>query len=722
MITQQKTYDELIQENDQLRKRLEEAEATVEAIRGGEIDAVVVQGTPSEQIYTLEGADRPYRLLVEAMEQAVATVTQDGIILYCNPCFGQLVNRPHDQVMGTAVASFLVAADRPLLAAMLAQATTAAPCELRLQRGGADSVPVVLQLGPLPFRGALCLLVTDLTQQKQYEELKQTEERLRLLFEAAAALLTANNPDVMVRELFARISSHLGLDAYFNYLVADSGDYLRLASYVGVSAEAARGLERLEFGQAVCGTAVQQCQPIQVSQLQHSDDERVRLLKAIGFRAYVCNPLLAGGRLLGTLSFASRTREQLGAVELAFLEAICYYATVAYERLRLLNQLRDADRRKDEFLASLAHELRNPLGPIRNAVQVLRLNGPDAPEQSWGLEIIDRQATHLSRLIDDLLDISRITRNKLELRREHIELGEVLRGAVETTRPAIAHSGHELTVTLPTEPIYLHADPVRLAQVFVNLLDNAAKYTPHGGHIWLTAERQGGEIVARVKDTGIGLPVEKLPQLFEMFFQVDRTLERAQGGLGIGLSLVRRLVELHGGSVQAQSKGPGQGSEFIVRLPILEQEQAPPPQRAGTVAATAALRRILVVDDNPDAAGSLSQLLRMIGNEVQTAHDGLEAIAAAERFRPEVVLLDIGMPRLNGYDAAQRMRAAPWGQSMVLVALTGWGQEEDKRRAQVAGFDAHLVKPVDPTALTSLLNRLYQTAPVSGQAHTDASG
>jgi PAS domain S-box-containing protein len=576
---------------------------------------------------------------------------------------------------------------------------------------------------------------------------KQAEQRLRLLWEAAAVLLTANDPDAMLRELFAKIGPHLGLDTYFNYMVDESGEALRLESCLGIPDRTARSLTRLEFGQSISGAVALQRQPIVATHIQQSDDPKVQSVKSFGIRACACNPLLSGGQLLGTLSFASRTRDHFAADELAFLETICHYVTGAYERLRLLGQLKEADRRKDEFLATLAHELRNPLAPIRNAVQVLRLKGSDEPELRWGQDVIERQVSHLTRLIDDLLDISRITRNKLELRKERVDLAEVVKGAVETSRPLIEQGGHELTVTLPTEPISLYADLVRLAQVFMNLLTNAAKYTDRGGRIGLTASLEGDKetrrqgdketreqragsgvscslspclpvslsswVVVRVKDTGVGIPAEKLPRLFEMFFQVDRSVERSQGGLGIGLSLVRRLVELHGGSVKAHSAGVGKGSEFIVRLPILAEMPKPQPLQEpidnGKPKAMTA-RRILVVDDIRDSADSLAMLLRLGGNEVQTAYDGLAAVEAAERLRPDVVLLDIGMPKLNGYEACRRLREQPWGQGLLLVALTGWGQEEDKRRTEEAGFDAHLVKPVDPNALMNLLVESHKSS------------
>lgn len=303
------------------------------------------------------------------------------------------------------------------------------------------------------------------------------------------------------------------------------------------------------------------------------------------------------------------------------------------------------------------------------------------------------------------MDVSRITRNKLELSKQRIELADVIKGAVESSRPAIEQCGHELTISLPPEPVYLDGDLVRLSQAILNLLNNAAKYTERGGRIWLTAERLESEVVVRIKDTGVGISAEKLPRLFEMFFQVDRTLERSQGGLGIGLSLVRRLVELHGGRVEARSEGMGKGSEFSVRLPILVDQPKPPesqePGINGKTEATAC--RILVVDDNRDSADSLAMLLRLTGNEVHTAYDGVEGVEAAERVRPDVVLLDIGMPKLNGYDACRRIREEAWGKGLMLIALTGWGQDEDRRRTVEAGFDTHMVKPVDPTVLTKLL-------------------
>ncbi|HVG10181.1 MAG TPA: ATP-binding protein [Thermoanaerobaculia bacterium] len=410
-----------------------------------------------------------------------------------------------------------------------------------------------------------------------------------------------------------------------------------------------------------------------------------------------CGYVVAGSRQLDFPTQVDRLLLGVGANQ----------ATVALQHKRAEAVLQETDRRKDEFLAILAHELRNPLAPLRNALHVMRLAGsnpnPATLDQTRGM--MERQVQQMVHLIDDLLDISRITRGKVELRKERVELAAVVRDALETCRPIIEAGGHELTVSLPPEPITLDADPTRLAQVFANLLNNAAKYTPRGGSIRLSAEQQGNEIVVKVRDTGIGIPADMLPRVFEMFTQVDRSLERSQGGLGIGLSLVRGLVELHGGSVEARSEGPGRGSEFLVCLSVN------PPARAAHAApndrrqAAPPRHRILVVDDNRDAADSLALLLTLQGSEVRTAYDGLEAIDAAAAFDPDVVLSDLGMPRMNGYEAARKIRERCSGR-VVLVAMTGWGQEEDKRRSSAAGFDYHLVKPVALDDLEQLLASL----------------
>jgi len=366
--------------------------------------------------------------------------------------------------------------------------------------------------------------------------------------------------------------------------------------------------------------------------------------------------------------------------------------------------LLEADRRKNEFLATLAHELRNPLAPIRNSLHLLRMQD-STPAAERVHDMLERQVTHLVRLVDDLLEISRINSGKIELRKEPVELAAVVRTALEISRPLIDAGGHQLAIALPREPITVEADPVRLSQIIANLLNNAAKYTDPGGQIWLTADRQAGEAVILVRDTGIGLAADVLPRVFDMFTQVDRDHKRAQGGLGIGLALVKRLAELHGGRVEARSAGEGKGSEFSIHLPLARQRAAASmetallrPGTGGTVR-----RRVLIVDDNRDAAASLALLLKLLGSEAQTANDGPSALQTAEIYRPDLVLLDLGMPGMSGFDVARHLRQHPELCKVTLIALTGWGQEDDRRRTQEAGFDNHLVKPVDLVALSSLI-------------------
>jgi signal transduction histidine kinase/ActR/RegA family two-component response regulator len=537
-------------------------------------------------------------------------------------------------------------------------------------------------------------------------------ERLRLLWEAAAVLLAHDEPDTMLRGLFAQIAPHLQLDVYFNFMLDEGSRSLQLASCAGITEEQARGIQRLELGDAVCGLVAQERRPMIATFVQDSDEPRTAIIKSLGIRGYACNPLLAGDQLLGTLSFASRSRNRFEPDELEFLETITQYVTVAYERVRLIGQLRETDRRKDEFLATLAHELRNPLAPIRNALEIMRIAEREDGPLASPRKMIERQLVQMVRLIDDLLDVGRITQGKLELRRERVELAAVVRNAVETARPLLEAHGHRLTVTLPPDPVPLDADPVRLAQVFSNLLNNAAKYTDRNGRIALEATRDGDEVEIRVRDNGRGIPPEALPTIFEMFTQAHRSLEQSQGGLGIGLTLVQRLVEMHGGRVTAHSGGIGRGTEILVRLPAVPGTPAPARAAAPAGAAKSAEHsgtngktRILVADDNRDAAESMVLMLRLRGHDARAAHDGEQALEVARAFRPQVALLDIGMPRLNGYDVARRIREEPWGAGVLLVALTGWGQAEDKRRAVEAGFDRHYTKPVNPEDLMALIGR-----------------
>ena len=369
-----------------------------------------------------------------------------------------------------------------------------------------------------------------------------------------------------------------------------------------------------------------------------------------------------------------------------------------------VEELERGERQTTEFLAMLAHELRNPLAPIRNAVLALQAGSAAGPSPEWATEVIGRQVTHLTRLVDDLLDISRITSGKIELQLEPVEVADIVARAVESSRQLIADRGHTLEVVLPEQPLWVTGDAVRLSQVFLNLLNNAAKYTPEGGRVELVAERDRRQAAIRVRDTGVGIPTELLPRIFDLFTQGERALDRAEAGLGVGLTLVDRLVRHHGGSVAAASEGPGRGSEFVVRLPLLERAPARPALPAPEAQAQpAGGRRVLVVDDNRDSAETMAVLLRLWGHEARSAEHGAAALEVAQEFRPEAVLLDIGLPQMDGYEVARRLRALPGLDGVLLIAMTGYGQDQDRRRARRAGFDHHLVKPVDPEALRRLL-------------------
>lgn len=427
-------------------------------------------------------------------------------------------------------------------------------------------------------------------------------------------------------------------------------------------------------------------------------------LEAVGHMTLMKRPVQIS-TLLSTVRSALRDRRRQYALR-DLLEA----RMRAEEDLRrLAADLAEADRRKTEFLAMLAHELRNPLAPIRNSLQLVRVACP-RPQQEVGhaYDIIERQVEHLVRLVDDLLDVSRITSGKINLQKERVDLAAVVSRAVEGARPLIDTRRHTLEVKLPEDVLTVEVDPVRLAQVLWNLLNNAAKYTPEGGRIWLTVVQEQDKAAVRVRDTGLGIPVDMLSRVFDLFTQMERTRARAEGGLGIGLTLVRRLTEMHDGTVEAFSGGPGQGSEFVVRLPIAENEilsvKSPGSSGADQRAGLASGKRILVVDDNRDSAESLAMLLRLFGNDVRMAHDGRLALEVATSYRPDVVLLDIGLPGLDGLEVCRRLRKQSKETQPLIVAMTGYGQEEDRRQSEEAGFNAHLVKPVDLGALQDLLS------------------
>jgi PAS domain S-box-containing protein len=547
------------------------------------------------------------------------------------------------------------------------------------------------------------------------DERKRSEENLRFLAHASAALAEIRDPEETLKRI-----AELAVPRFADWsavTVLEPDGRLRRLVAAHVDPERVRFAEEMErrFPVGEAGIARRVIESGEAVLLPEVDEEMMRaaahseehlaMIRELRLRSYICVPMRADGRMRGAMAFASaESARAYGGFDLETARELARRAATAIENASLVQALREADRRKDEFLAVLAHELRNPLAPVRNAIEILRASPAASPPLQWTHDVIDRQVRQLSRLVDDLLDVSRITSGKIELRRERIALSAAVRLALESSRPMIDRGNHELTLGLPAEPLWLEADLARIAQVISNLLNNAARYTRAGGHIWLTAERSGTSAVVHVRDNGIGIQPEMRTRIFDMFTQAAHPGSHAQGGLGIGLTLVQRLVELHGGTVEARSEGIGRGSDFVVTLPLATVECANEPEMGEDERAQDGQpRRILVVDDNRDAADSLCMLLKARGHEVRVAYDGLEAVGAAVAFAPEVVLLDIGLPKLSGYEAAPRIREAR-GDDVLLIAVTGWGQEEDRRRAREAGFDHHLTKPVDPAAIARLID------------------
>ena len=648
-----------------LLRRLEEAEELIGAIRSGSVDAFLVGQGDHGRVYTLETADRPYRVFVESMQQGAITLDAEGIILFCNPFGLDLLRLSSAQVAGRTFREFVAADDLAAFDALIGQARHGAVTgELAIARHDGTVVPVLAALNPLALdhMSAISVLLTDLTERRHHEavwqaqaELRQSEEKFRTLAEALPQIVWTSDGEGTLDYVNARWTQYTGLS---------------LAQTLGPAGTAVLHPDDVASTQARWMEAVRNGTPF---------ESQIRCRRALdgAYRWFLCRGLPvrdSSGRIVKWFGTSTDIDDELQAM-----------------------------RRKDEFVATLAHELRNPLAPIRNAVEVLSLNDQLAPDLCAARDIIGRQVTQMTRLIDDLLDVSRISLNRLQLRKERVELATIVAQAIETIRPRAEASGLKLSIELPKTPVVVDADPMRLAQVFANLLDNACKYTERTGRVSLSVAVQGSEVIATVRDTGIGIDLDFLPHLFDKFSQAVPALDRAQGGLGIGLALVQGLLELHGGTVSASSDGPGRGSEFVVRLPLAQPGAATVGEAHVGHAAVAPRRRILVVDDNRDSTASLSMLLQMQGHEVTMAYDGLQALDLCERFRPEVVLLDIGMPKLNGYDACRRIREQPWGQAMLLIAQTGWGQEEDRTRTKAAGFDAHLTKPIDPETLYSLI-------------------
>ncbi len=658
--------------------------------------------------------DGRLRTLVSMNADGLLVVRRaDGVVRFANPAAGDILGQPPEQLCGQTFGTPVV---------------PGAGADIDIRRAGESRV-AELRAAEIDWDGEPSYLITlrDVTEQRrsrqEYLELLERERVSRQAAEAAErrAAFLADASTLLCSSLDHETS----LSALARFAVPFLADWcavhLREGDQVRLVGLACRSLD-----QAVTLDDLQQCYPLdlntphgvahvlrtglteylpEISDAMLTDlagsDGQLRTLRALGLHSSLVVPMTLRGQTLGTLAFARTGPDRtFCTAERALAEDLGRRAAVAVDNGRLYRQVAEADRRKDEFLAMLAHELRNPLAPLRNALYMLRQRGDSPATEEWAWEVVHRQMRHLGRLVDGLLDVSRVTRGRVQLQRETVDLGLLAKRVAESARPLFEARRHHWELHTPPQPVFVDADPLRLEQVLANLLDNAAKYTEPGGRIDITVRRDGDAALIEVKDNGLGIAPQMLPRVFNLFEQAERPLDRSQGGLGIGLTLVKKLVELHGGRIEARSDGLNRGSTFTVRLPAaaaaaVVSDAGGPPASKG--------RRVLVVDDNRDLAESLAMVLRLWGHEVHVAYDGRAALEAAQRHAPEVVFLDIGLPHLDGFEVARRLRQRPELKAARLVAITGYGREEDRRRSREAGFDLHLTKPVDPTDLQPLL-------------------
>ena len=657
--------------------------------------------------------------IVESSDDAIISKDANGIITSWNRGAQRLYGYEASEVVGKSIEVLMPpdhTNDFPTIMERLRRGERIEHYETVRQAKDGRRIDVSLTISPLRDADGNVIgaskIARDITDRKRSEAaLHQSEERLaaelaeiRRLHALSSRLLSADSftsalEDVLDNALHASAAKAGNVQIY-----RPETRTLEIVAQRGFTPEFLEHFYavRAEEGSA-CARALKKMKRVVIEDVERDRDfaPHRAIAAAVGFRSVQSTPLIShDGQPLGMLSTHYAAPGRISERDERLLDLYARHAADVIERFHFERALQEADRRKDEFIAVLAHELRNPLAPVRNAAHYLKLKGFDDPDVRQPLEMIDRQVNLMSRLIEDLLDVSRITRGVLELRRERILLSDLVEGAVEACRHEIDARRHLLRVSIPEEPITLYADRARLIQVMFNLLTNAAKYSPPGGEIELVARTTSKGLEISVRDKGVGIPSDKLTEIFDLFAQLDRGLERQGGGLGIGLTLARQIVELHQGAIEARSEGLGKGSEFVLRLPMLP---ARPPKRAPAPPQNTVIRRlVLVADDNRDAADSLAMLLNR-RHEVHRAYDGATAFELAGSLRPEVMLLDIGMPKMDGYEVARRVRGEPWGANVYLVALSGWGREEDKRRAVEAGFDAHLVKPATPEALDRLL-------------------
>lgn len=668
-----------------------------------------------------QSAQQLLRLIVDNAPALIAYIDRDYRYQLNNRAYETWFGEAYQNLAGKLVSDVLGAAAferlKPHMDAALAGQMVSYDDQIPYRNAGtrwinANYIPDIAEDGSVK---GFAVLVHDVDAHQRAEH---AQRFLVALHDATRAL---NDAGEVMLQIVTMVGLHFdAIRCAYGEVQAD-GEQLLITRGYTKDVPTVAGLHRLDRFGAGLIAEIKSGRTVRIADIR--DDGRtaepaaLQTYTAMEIRSMICAPIIKGGQLVAVLVVADRKPRPWLANDAELLAQVAertYFAvesarastllTKSNNELERLNaELSETDRRKDEFIAVLAHELRNPLAPIRNATHFLKLKGPPDAELQNARDIIDRQITHLVRLVDDLLDVSRITSGKISLQKERVSLTLIVTNAVEASRPLIESEQHQLTVTLPDEPLYLDADLTRMAQVLQNLLNNAAKYTPPGGKIGLHATFDGQQVTIRITDTGIGIPPEMLSHVFKLFTQVGRSIEWQTGGLGIGLTLVQRIVEMHGGRVDAHSDGLDKGSQFTVRLPAFVHSHDSAASIAPRSAEPIATRlSILVVDDNVDAADTLAEILRAAGHGVQTEYDGIAAVDTARSDKPDVVLLDIGLPKLNGYDVARQIRSHD-PHRPVLVAVTGWGQDDDRRRSQEAGFHHHLVKPVDLLALERIL-------------------
>jgi PAS domain S-box-containing protein len=712
--------------------------------RDAKLTPVLVSDDAEEPDYPIQAL---LAAIVECSDDAIVSKTLDGRIRSWNAGAMRLFGYTPEEVIGKPITIIIppeLHEEEHGILEKLKRGERIDHFETTRVTKDGRRIPISLSVSPVrDSRGVVVgasKVARDISRRKRAEQALRESERL-LAAEADALVKLNESSSRLWRSRTLQEGLDVMLAAVIELLGADKGNVqllegtgkdgvLRIAAQRGFQQDFLEHFREVSADDdCACGRALRSGQRTIIEDVE-ADAPLRALARAADYRSVVTTPLIgADGKPLGMLSAHFRSVHRPGERELRRLDLYMLQASDFIQRCRMEqalrhNQeaLREADRRKDEFLALLAHELRNPLAPIRYALATSRKAGRTLEQQKRAEEVIERQVAHMSRLLDDLLDVSRITHGTLELKKSPTELTLVLGAAIEAARPILDSKHHTLSLDLPKQSVRLEADPVRLAQVFSNLLINAAKYTDAGGSIELRAIRERSGVVVAVRDNGIGISADMMPRLFTLFSQAHTALGRSEGGLGVGLALARGLVSLHGGRVEARSDGPGRGSEFIVRLPVgvPASEVSQVDVSADGPAADAGLK-ILVVDDSRDAADTCATVLELSGHEVQTAYSGRRALELARTFRPHALLLDIGLPDVNGYELARTIRAAPWAEGMVLIAVTGWGQDEDRRRALEAGFDHHLTKPIAAETLESLLQTLGAEFQPDGKEHL-ASG